>query len=106
MGEDRMSGLKPRVRVWCIGAEKTEYYAAYSEENIRQFYIEMVGSKQAENDFAACFEEVPEQELNQSFELAGEGTHVKTTWLKLIGLHDSFPALIRTGDSSGSESNS
>ncbi|MDR3793510.1 MAG: hypothetical protein P4L03_09020 [Terracidiphilus sp.] len=101
-----MSGLKPRIRVWCIGAEKTEYYAAYSEEDLRQFYIEMVGSKQAEDDFAACFEEVPEPELDRVFELAEEGTHVKTTWLKLIGLHESFPALIRTGDNFSSESNS
>jgi len=98
-----MSGLTPKVRVWCIGAENTEYYAAYSEEEMRQFYIEMVGSKHAEEDFAACFEEVPVSELDVEFELVEQGKHVKTSWLKLIALHESIPALIRTSEDLGAE---
>jgi hypothetical protein len=103
MGEESMSGLLPQVRVWCIGAEKTEYYAAYSEDEMREFYSEMVGSKHAEADFAACFEEVPASELDVEFELVEQGKHVKTSWLKLIALHESFPALIKTGDDQGAE---
>jgi hypothetical protein len=86
----------PRVRVWCIGSEKTEYYAAHSEEEMRQFYIEMVGKKHAEEDMAAWFQEVPESELDTEFDLGEEGNHVKTTWQKLIQLHETIPAQIKT----------
>jgi hypothetical protein len=85
-----------KARVWCIGASRTEYYAARSEEELREFYAEMAGRKRAEEDFAAYFEEVPESQLNTEIELNEDGMTIKTTWLKLVDLHESIPALIHT----------
>lgn len=87
---------KQKVRVWCIGPDKTEFYAAHSEEQMREFYLEMVGRKHAEADFAAYFQEVPESELDTEFDLGGEGNPVKMTWRKLIQLHETIPAQIKT----------
>jgi hypothetical protein len=84
------------TRVWCIGASRTEYYAAHSEEELRDFYAEMAGKKHAEEDFAAYFKEVPETQLDTEFELEADGKTIKTTWRKLVDLHESIPALIHT----------
>ena len=87
---------KQSVRVWCIGPDKTEFYAAHSEGQMREFYIEMVGRKHAEADLAAYFQEVPESELDIEFSLGEEGNAAKTTWRKLIELHEALPAQIKT----------
>lgn len=91
------------TKIWCIGADRTEYYAAHSEEEMRQFYIGLVGKQQAEEDFEGCFEELAESELDAEFEMEEDGEKRKTTWRKeLIGAH--IPCQISTGYNYGVKS--
>ena len=59
---------KQPVRVWNIGPDGTEYYAARSEQELRDMYLLMVGEKQASEDFADdSFRELTASELNAVF---------------------------------------
>jgi len=90
---------KEDIRVWCIGPDGTEYYAAHSEAEMRQFYIEMVGKEQAEEDFAADFTEVPSSKLDEEFDELDESGKVigRTTWRKRIAVETRIPTQIASG---------
>jgi hypothetical protein len=71
-----------QIRVWQIGPDGTEYYAAHSEEELRAWYVKAVGEKQAAEDFAE-FWEVPASKMDEEFEFNDGGEIRKTTWRKL-----------------------
>jgi hypothetical protein len=85
------------VRVWCIGPDSTEYYAAHDEAELRKMYVEMVGEEQAAEDFAAYCVEVPQSAMDEPFDWTDEdGRRIKTTWRKQI--NDAYvPCQISTG---------
>lgn len=88
---------KRQVRIWCIGSDGTEYYAAHDEAEMREFYIGMVGKSQAEEDFAACFKEVPDSQLDESFIYYDDEERMRTTWRELISQKMVIPTQIATG---------
>ena len=84
------------VRVWIVGGDGTEYYAAHSEEELRAFYIRMVGAEQAELDFADGLEEVQQADMEAEIEMDDDGEKRRTTWRKeLEGA--AIPSQISTG---------
>jgi hypothetical protein len=92
-----MRRLAIGVRVWCIGSTRTEYFAAYSEDEMRRCYIEMVGKEQAETDFAMDFIEVPESELDVPFDFDVNDVNkiMQTTWRELTQV-SRIPGQIRS----------
>ena len=44
--------MKNNLRVWSIG-EESELFAAHSEKEVRAFYTELVGEKEAKEAFAS-----------------------------------------------------
>ena len=83
------------IKVFCIGPDETEYYAANSKEELRQYYIQLVGAQQAEEDFAN-FREIPKSELDVEFEFNDDGVKRRTTWRKEIA-GAKVPCQISTG---------
>lgn len=92
-----MVEIKSKVRVWCIGSDRTEFFAAHSEEEMRQYYTRMVGKSQAEEDFAEYFTEVPEAVLDVEIELDDDGKKLMTTWRKQADSATIIPTQISTG---------
>ena len=88
---------KPKVRVWCIGPDQTEYYAAHSFKELRNFYVELVGEEQTKEDFKAHCKEVSQSCLDDEFKFNREGETITTTWCELIEECDSLPNQISTG---------
>jgi hypothetical protein len=85
------------VRVWCIGPDETEYYAAHDEAELRQMYVEMVGEEQTVEDFAAHYQEVPQSAMDVEFDWTDEdGVRGKTTWRKQIN-EAYVPCQVSTG---------
>lgn len=84
------------VRIWCIGGDMTEYYVAHSEEEMRQYYISLVGKKEAESDMADHFAEVPQSAMDVEFDWDDDGKKIKTTWRKQIE-NALAPCQISTG---------
>lgn len=85
------------VHIWRIGADRTEFYAAHSEEEMRRYYIEQVGPEQAAEDFLDCFEEVPTPQLDKEFDYDEDGVMVRMTLRKLIAHDCVLPTQISTG---------
>jgi hypothetical protein len=89
------------MKVFCIGPDGTEYYAANSAEEMRTAYIELVGAEQAEQDFKGGFKEIAEEEMDSEFfhgeeDEDGGYTQELTTWRKLA--EDALPGTqISTG---------
>jgi hypothetical protein len=83
------------VRVWQIGPDGTEYYAAHSEEEIKAYYREICGSEEhCEEDLRDHFEEV--DGLDVEFDYNDDGKMIRTTWRKLA--EDSvLPAQLSSG---------
>jgi len=52
------------IRAWVIGCDGTEVYVAHSEEEMRQYYIELVGEADAAEDLAAHFTEIPQDQMD------------------------------------------
>ena len=92
-----MTNDKSNIRVWCIGPDGTEYYAAHSEEEMRDFYVGLVGKEEAERDLAEHFEEVPQAALDVEFQFDEDGNKIMTTWRKLIDSAITIPTQISTG---------
>lgn len=89
---------KPPVRVWQIGPDGTEFFAAYDEAEIKRFYRQMFGSKekkQANQDLAHHFQEVTD--LDQKFEFNDDGEKKMTTWRQLAESAGKLPCQISTG---------
>lgn len=85
-----------QVRVWCIGSDRTEFYAAYSEEEVRLFLAFLVGQKEAEKQIAEYFEKVPESKMDEEFDFTHDGVPVRTTWRKEVTQYQAIPAQVAT----------
>lgn len=90
-----MSDLQ--VRVWQIGSDGTEFYAAHSEEEMKDFYRELVGTEDyCETDLRDHFEEVPAAAMDAEVEFNDDGKIIRTTWRKLAA-SASLPTQISSG---------
>lgn len=82
------------IRVWQIGPDGTEYYAAHSEEEMKDWYRKTVGEEQAAEDMDD-FEEVHDLDTVMPFD--DDGVKTTTTWRKLAEDCPELPAQISTG---------
>lgn len=85
------------VRVWCIGPDQTEYFAAHDEVELRQMYVDMVGEEQTNEDFSAHYEEVPQSAMDALLDWTDEeGRRIKITWRQIIN-EAYVPCQVSTG---------
>ena len=70
------------ISLWRIG-EESEIFAAYSEEQVRDYYIKLVGNKEADEAFGCLFEKIPETEMDAEFDFNDDGDKSRTTLRKL-----------------------
>ena len=82
------------VRVWQIGPDGTEYYAAHSEEEMIAYY-KSLGTDTEEEDLRDYFEEVTD--LDTEFDFNDDGEKKRTTWRKLAEEQATLPTQISTG---------
>ena len=83
------------IRIWQIGPDGTEYYAAHSEEEMKTYYREICGTeKHCEDDLRDHFEEVTE--IDREIEYSDEGIVKRTTWRK-VAENLTLPTQISTG---------
>jgi len=81
------------IRVWQIGPDGTEYYAAHSEEEMKSYYRSL-GTPECEDDLRDHFEEVTD--LDAEFDFNDDGVMRRTTWRKLA--EESYlPCQLSTG---------
>lgn len=85
----------PTIRVWQIGPDRTEYYAAHSEEEMRAYYRLNSDPATCESDLADEMQEVIN--LDEEFVFDDDGEKVKTTWRKLAESCGTLPCQISTG---------
>jgi hypothetical protein len=87
------------VRVWQIGPDGTEYYAAFSEEEMKKYYRELCDTEDhCEDDLRDEFEEVTGAGLDIEFNFNDDGQVEKTTWRKLAeSFREHLPCQISTG---------
>lgn len=84
------------VRVWQIGPDGTEYYAARSEEEMKAYYRQIVGDDEScDEDLRDHFEEV--KDLDAEFDFNDDGEKTRTTWRKLAEDQAHLPTQISTG---------
>jgi hypothetical protein len=84
------------VRVWQIGPDGTEYYAAHSEEEMKAYYRSICGTEEhCEEDLRDYFEEVTD--LDAEFNFNDDGLKTRTTWRKLAEDQSDLPTQISTG---------
>lgn len=67
------------VRAWHIG-EYGEVYAAHSEEEIKAYYIGLVGRQQADEDFESEFRELTDEEMRAE---VTDADGVSWSWLSI-----------------------
>lgn len=84
------------IRIWCIGDDGTEYYAAHSEEEMRSYMIETLGREEAERSMEERFEEVPDSEMDAPFQFNDDGEMRTTTWRQLAA-EGIVPRQVSTG---------
>ena len=87
--------MSDAIRVWQIGPDGTEYYAAHSEQEMREYYLNIVGREMGEEDLRDYFEEVTG--LDIEFDFNDDGEKKRTTWRKLAEKCDELPCQISTG---------
>jgi hypothetical protein len=85
------------IHIWQIGPDGTEYYAAYSEQEMKTWYRQNADPKTCEDDLRDDFEEITD--LNREFDFTDDGVTRKTTWRELLeGLTEAnLPTQISTG---------
>lgn len=83
------------IRVWQIGPDGTEYYAARSEEEMRAYYRTLTEPELADEDLKDHLEEVTE--LDSEFDFNDDGDVKRTTWRKLAEECGELPCQISTG---------
>lgn len=88
---------KKAVRVWQIGPDGTEYFAAHSEAEMRAYYRLNSDPDTCEEDLRTCFEEVSGLDLDREFYFDDDGEKTKTTWRKLAEECSHLPCQIGTG---------
>ncbi len=79
------------IRVWQIGPDGTEYYAAHSEEEMREWY--KATADNWEEDLRDHFEE---QDPDAEFDFNDDGVVTRTTWRKLAE-EQQLPSQLSTG---------
>jgi hypothetical protein len=78
----RGKAMSEQVRVWQIGPDGTEYYAAHSEEEMKSYYRDLCGSEEyCEDNLKNYLEEVTD--LDREFQFNDDGKITKTSWRKL-----------------------
>lgn len=85
-------------RVWQIGPDGTEYFAAHSEEEMKEYYRTMLGPREkqlAEHDLKHHFEEV--LDLDTEFDFEDDGEKTRSTWRKIVETGAKLPCQISTG---------
>lgn len=83
------------VRVWQIGPDGTEYYAAHSEEEMKAFYRGICGMEEhCEDDLRNHFDEV--SDIDAEFDFNEDGQTVRTTWRNLAE-QSKLPTQISSG---------
>ena len=85
-----------KIRVWCIGGDGTEYYAAHSLEELGQFYLGLVGWQQLLEDVSSGFRELSNTELDAKFDFDEDGVVRRTSFRKLAK-EAKLPNQISTG---------
>jgi hypothetical protein len=85
--------MASEIRVWQIGPDGTEYFAARSEEEMRAYYALL--SDTAEEDLRDYFEEV--SDIDAEFDFNDDGEMKRMTWRKLAEECAELPCQISTG---------
>ena len=83
------------IRVWQIGPDGTEFYAARSEEEMLAYYRLNSDPATCESDLRDHFEEVTN--LDEEMQFDDDGEKKLTTWRKLAESATEFPCQISTG---------
>lgn len=83
------------IRVWQIGPDGTEYYAAHSEQEMREYYKTLVDEETWTEDLRDYFEEVTD--IDKEFNFNDDGEHRKTTWRQLAQECTALPCQLSTG---------
>jgi hypothetical protein len=83
------------IRVWQIGPDGTEYFAAHSEEEMRAYYRLNSDPETCEGDLKDDFQEV--SDLDEEFEFDDDGENKITTWRKLADSATELPCQVSTG---------
>jgi hypothetical protein len=83
------------IRVWQIGPDGTEYYAAHSQEEMKAYYRQNYALDTCEGDLRDYFEEV--QNIDAEFDFNDDGEKRRTSWRKLAEECASLPCQISTG---------
>ena len=89
-----MANDKSNIRIWCIGSDGTEYYAAHSEEEMCKWYIATVGAEMADEDLREYFRELSPEEMDAEVIFGDE--RAVTTFRKLAEACE-LPTQISTG---------
>ena len=86
------------IRVWQIGPDGTEYYAARSEQEMRDWYRALFGPGEqidCEEDLRDHFEEITDIDAEMDFN--DDGEKKRTTWRKLAEEYAELPCQLSTG---------
>lgn len=81
------------IRVFVIGSDGTEVYAAHSVEEMAEWYRKLMG-KDAEEDLGDYFQELTD--IDSEFDFDDDGTKVKTSWRKLAAERHDLPCQLST----------
>ena len=81
------------IHVWQIGPDGTEYYAAHSEKEMREWYSTLTDT--AEIDLRDYFEEVTD--IDSEFDFNDDGEMKRMTWRKLAEDCSELPCQLSTG---------
>lgn len=82
-----------RIRVWCIGSDGTEMFAAYSKAEVRKYYRSL-GTPECEDELKNYFSELSDIDRRFRFK-DGNGKTVVTTWREIAAECD-LPAQVGT----------
>lgn len=83
------------IHVYLIGSDGTEYYAAHSEQEMRDWYLRTIGDDSAVEDLRDEFEEVTD--IDSEFDFNDDGEMKRTTWRKLAEECNELPCQLSTG---------
>ncbi len=71
------------IKVFVVGPDNTEIFAAHSESELRSWYINLVGKEQMEEDFEEGFYEIEDIDSEVEFFDEDLGEKVNSTWRRL-----------------------
>jgi len=82
------------IKVWQIGPDGTEYYAARSEQEMRDWY-RLHSPDTADEDLSQHFEEV--EDIDSKFEFNDDGEIRKVSWRELAEECAELPNQLSSG---------